>query len=128
MLNIIHIFICVVVGCVLLTPFILPFWKVWRRLKSHHPDIWAAKGPFDPVTMMAHGYVVKNFFEIITLAEHDEVLKERDSELVKWARVSREMMNLLPHSFIGQVGSVILFFALTYALAGAIMEIFSVHP
>ncbi len=124
MMNIIHIFICIVVGCILLAPFVLPFWKVWARLKSHHPDIWHAKGPFDPVTMMAHGYVVSNFFEIIALAEHDEVLKERDAVLVKWARVSREMMQLLPKSFIGQVGSVILFFAMTYALAGAIMDIF----
>ncbi|HRI76652.1 MAG: hypothetical protein H3C49_06615 [Alphaproteobacteria bacterium] len=125
MLNIIHIFICVVVGCVLLTPLVLPFWKVWARLKSHHPDIWHGKGPFDVVTLLAHGYVVKNFFEIIALAEHDEELKARDGELVKWARVSREMLRLLPQGFMGQVGCVILFLVLTYMLGGAIMEIFS---
>lgn len=124
MLNIIHIFIGVLVACLLLTPAVLPFWKVWRRLKTHHPDIWHAKGPFDPVTLMAHSYVVKNFFEIINLADRDETLMERDPELIKWARVAREMMRILPHSFLGQLGFVLLLFAMVYAMSGAVMEIF----
>jgi len=124
MLNIIHIFIGVLVACLLVTPAILPFWKVWYRLKTHHPDIWQAKGPFDPVTMMAHGYVVKNFFEIINLADRDETLATRDPDLIKWARVAREMRQLLPHSFFGQIGILVLLFAMVYAISGAVMEIF----
>ncbi|MFN7113705.1 MAG: hypothetical protein ACK4PK_05025 [Alphaproteobacteria bacterium] len=124
MLNIIHVFIGVLVACLLLTPAILPFWKVWRRLKTHHQDIWQAKGPFDPITLMAHGYVVKNFFEIINLADRDEALMERDPELVKWTRVAREMMRILPHSFWGQIGCIVLLFAMVYAMSSAVMEIF----
>lgn len=124
MLNIIHIFVYFFVGCLLLTPLALPFWKVWKRLKTHHPDIWHAKGPFDPVTMMAHGYVIKNFFEIIALGEHDEALKERDPELVKWTHVSREMIRLMPRGMGGQIVAVIIFLTLLYALSAEIMGIF----
>lgn len=124
MLNIIHIFIALLVACLLLTPAILPFWKVWWRLKTHHLDIWQAKGPFDPITLMAHGYVVKNFFEIINLADRDEALSARDPELVKWARVAREMTRILPHTFFGQIGFILLLFGMVYAISGAIMDIF----
>lgn len=125
MLNIIHIFIAVLVACLILTPFLLPFCKVWQRLRTHHRDIWESKGPFDPVTMMAHGYVVKNFFEIVKTAEKNEELAARDPELVKWTRVAREMTKILPGGMMGQVGAIILVFIMVYAISGAIMEIFN---
>lgn len=124
MLNIIHILLALLVGCLLLTPVILPFWKVWSRIKSHHMDIWMAKGPFDPVTLMAHGYVVKNFFEIIALAEHDEELKARDPYLVKWAHTAREMMRMMPQGMFKQVLAAIIFMALVYAISGEIVGVF----
>lgn len=124
MLNIIHILLALLVGCLLLTPVVLPFWKVWRRLKSHHPDIWHAKGPFDIVTMLAYGNVVKNFFEIIALAEHDEELKARDPYLVKWAHTAREMIRMLPQGMFKQVLAAMIFMALVYALSGQILAMF----
>ncbi len=124
MLNIIHILLALLVGCLLLTPVMLPFWKVWARLKSHHPDIWQAKGPFDPVTFLAHGYVAKNFFEIIALAEHDEALKARDPYLVKWAHTGREMIRMMPRGFIKQILAALVFMALVYAISGEIMTVF----
>lgn len=124
MLYIIHILFAIIVGCLLLTPVVLPFWKVWSRLKSHHPAIWQSRGPFDPVTMMAHPYVVSNFLEIIALAEHDETLKAHDPILVKWTHVAREMLRMLPRSLIGQTLAVLLFFILSYSLSGEIVHLF----
>lgn len=124
MLHIIHILVALLVGCLILTPVVLPFWKVWARLKSHHPDLWHGKGPFDPVTMLAHSYVVKNFFEIIRTSETSEEMKAKDPYLAKWAHTSCEMSRMLPKGFFKQVLAVMIFMALVYAISGAIMGMF----
>ncbi len=123
MYDLIYILVVICVICLLLAIPLYPFWKVRARLKSHHPDIWAAKGPFDMLTLMAHGSAVREFLEIITLAEKDEELKKRDPELVKWAGLGREIMRMLPRSFLGQLGYVLVFMYFVWFLTTLIMSI-----
>ena len=109
MYDLIYILVVICVICLLLTIPLYPFWKVRARLKTHHPDLWAGKGPFDMMTMMAHGSAVRAFLDIIKEAKDDEALQKRDPELTKWAGLAREVMRMLPRSFLGQLGYVLVF-------------------
>lgn len=75
------------------------------------------KGPFDVLTMISGTGAIGEFLEIIALAEKDEELIKRDPELIKWTRMSREVIRMLPRSFMGQIGYAIIFvwFAIFFA-------------
>ncbi len=104
---------------------VFPFWKVWKRLKTHHPDLWAAKGPFDIRTMTAHPETFSGFLEIINLAEKDETLVKKDPELVKWARGAREILKMAPNGFMGQVGYFIVFLWFVLLFSSLLMDVFT---
>jgi hypothetical protein len=123
MYDLIYILVVICVICLLLTLPLYPFWKVRARLKSHHPDLWAGKGPFDMMTMMAHGSAVRAVWDIIKDAENDAALQKRDPELTKWAGLAREVARLLPRSFLGQLGYVLVFMYFVWFLTSLIMSI-----
>lgn len=75
------------------------------------------------MTMMAHGSSVRAFWDIIKESESDDALKKRDPELVKWAGLAREVARLLPRSFLGQLGYVLVFMYFVWFLTTLIMSL-----
>jgi hypothetical protein len=114
------VMMCVI--CMLAFIPLYPFWKVWKRLKTHHPDLWAAKGPFDVLTMISGTGAIGEFLEIIALAEKDEELIKRDPYLIKWTRLSREVVRMMPRSFMGQIGCVLIFIWFAIFFSGVFMN------
>lgn len=122
MYSLIYMIVTMAVICLLLALPLFPFWKVWKRLKSHHPDLWAGKGPFDVLTMISGTGAVGEFLEIVALAEKDEELIKRDPELIKWTRFSREVLRMLPRSFMAQIGYALIFMYFVIFFSGAVMS------
>ena len=50
---VVYIVTTVFVMVLLLSIPLFPFWKVWGRMKTHHPEIWQSAGPFEPNDMIA---------------------------------------------------------------------------
>lgn len=123
-MAVVYIFVVFLVTCFLLCLPLFPFWKVWKRIKDHHPDLWDSKGPFTPRAMLADTYLMRSFFDIITLADRDEVLVARDPELIKWTRVAREVWKVMPRSFGAQIFTFILFLYFVGFFTSLIMDIF----
>lgn len=122
------IFYIVVAGLVMILLLALPlfpFCKVWKRLKTHHPGLWASKGPFDPVSLMAHPNLVRGFLDIVALADKDETLLNSDPELIKWCRVSREVWKMMPRSFLAQIGYALVFLYFVGFFTSAIVGAFT---
>ena len=126
MYSLIYMIVMMCVICLLAAIPLYPFWKVWKRLKTHHQDLWLGKGPFDVLTMITGTGAVSEFLEIIALAEKDEELIKRDPELIKWTRMSREVIRMLPRSFMGQIGYTIIFVWFTIFFSGLIMRFLSI--
>lgn len=108
-MSILYIVVVVLVTFLLLSIPLYPFWKVWHRVKHYHPDLWNEKGPFDLGTLVGHPDVLRGLFDIITLADKDEVLMKKDPELIEWTRFAREVWVMLPRSFLGQIGYFVVF-------------------
>ena len=101
-MSITYISTVFLVIALLLSIPLLPFWKIWKRLKTHHPEIWNVKGPFDPLSLMATPMCFDNFLETINMVESDKEIKRSDPYLVKWCVVALEVRDLIPKSFCGQ--------------------------
>ncbi len=112
--------VSLVTGLLLAIP-LFPFWKTWRRVKTNHPDLWQSKGPFDLMSMITHSEVVRSFMDIVALADRDEELKKQDPELVKWAKLSREVWKMAPRSFLGQIGYFFVFLYFVLFFTGLLM-------
>lgn len=125
-MGILYIVITILVMVLLAALPIFPFCKVWQRLKSHHQDLWASKGPFGIFDLMAHPEYVRGFLDIIALADKDETLMKDDPELVKWCRISREVWKMMPKSFIGQVGVFLVFLYFAWFFSNAIVGIIAI--
>lgn len=90
---------------------LLPFVKVWLRLKNHHRDLWNGMGPFGVMDLVTSGGAQYNFLRIIKKAHLQEKLVERDPELIKWTNVCNELIKAFPKTFMRQI---ILFFILFF--------------
>ncbi|MBL1147643.1 MAG: hypothetical protein HND56_12365 [Pseudomonadota bacterium] len=90
---------------------VLPFVKVWLRLRKHHRDLWNGMGPFDIMDLVTSGGAQYNFLRIIQKAHEQEKLVERDPELIKWTNVCNELIKAFPKTFMSQI---ILFFVLFF--------------
>tara|TARA_R110002124_G_scaffold52685_3_gene151423 strand:- start:360 stop:734 length:375 start_codon:yes stop_codon:yes gene_type:complete len=90
---------------------VLPFVKVWLRLRKHHRDLWNGMGPFDIMDLVTSGGAQYNFLRIIQKAHEQEKLVERDPELIKWTNVCNELIKVFPKTFMSQI---ILFFVLFF--------------
>lgn len=103
LIPILYMVVAALVMVLLIAIPLFPFCKVWSRLKTHHLDLWMAKGPFDLWEMMAHPEYVRGFLDIIALADKDETLMANDPYLVKWSRIAREVWKMAPRTFVMQV-------------------------
>lgn len=124
MFGIVYIVVLIFVTGLLVFLPLFPFCKVWKRLKTHHPDIWAAKGPFDIRTMAAHPNVISEFLAIVNLADRDETLVKKDPELIKWTRFAREIVKMAPRGFVMQVVYFVGFVYFDLLFIHLIMELF----
>lgn len=122
-MGILYIVITILVMVLLVGLPLFPFCKVWKRIKTHHQDLWVSKGPFGIVDLMAHPEYVRGFLDIVALADKDETLMKQDPELVKWCRISREVWKMMPKSFIGQVFLVFLFLYFAWFFSSAIVRV-----
>jgi hypothetical protein len=122
--TIAYIFVIALVIGLLLSIIFFPFWKVWKRVKDHHPDLWASKGPFDVVNMLTGTGVVRSFLDIVALADKDDNLLKGDPELIKWTRMSREVWRMAPKGFGMQIVYVCIFAYFAIFLSGAILSLF----
>ena len=108
-MGIVYIVVAILVISLLSAIPLFPFWKVWKRLKDYHPDLWAAKGPFDLWNLTSHPELVRGFLDIVALADKDEVLMQRDPQLIKWTRLAREVWRMAPKTFLAQLGYFFIF-------------------
>lgn len=90
---------------------LLPFVKVWLRLRKHHRDLWNGMGPFEVMDLVTNSGAQYNFLRIIKKAHLQEKLVERDPELIKWANVCNELIKSFPKTFLSQI---VLFFILFF--------------
>lgn len=126
-LTILYIFVAACVMTLFIALPLLPFWKVWKRLKTHHLDLWMAKGPFDLWNLTSHPELVRGFLDIVALADQDETLRNADPYLIKWTKISREVWKMMPRSFMGQLGMALVFlyfvWFFTSSIVGAIYSV-----
>lgn len=126
-LTILYIFVAACVMTLFIGLPLFPFWKVWKRLKTHHLDLWMAKGPFDLWNLTSHPELVRGFLDIVALADQDETLRNNDPYLVKWTKISREVWKMMPRSFMGQLGVALVFlyfvWFFTSSIVGAIYSV-----
>jgi hypothetical protein len=131
-LGILYIVVAALVMTLLIAIPLFPFCKLWSRIKNHHYDLWMSKGPFGLWDMMAHPELVRGFLDIVALADKDETLLQKDPELVKWARICREVWKMMPRSFLSQIGVTLLFvyfvWFFTGTIAGALGKLFVQAP
>ncbi|HYD18026.1 MAG TPA: hypothetical protein VEF76_06080 [Patescibacteria group bacterium] len=126
-MGLLYIVVAALVMCLLLAVPVFPFWKVWKRLKANHPDLWTAKGPFEVRDMAAHPERIRGFLDIVALADKDETLMSRDPELIKWTRFAREVWRMTPRALLGRIGYllVLVYFVVffTSSIVGAIKTV-----
>jgi hypothetical protein len=121
--KLVYIFVVFLVTSLLLALPLFPFWKTWKRVKDHHPDLWASKGPFDFMNLITHSELVRSFMDIVALADRDEELVKRDPELIKWTRLSREVWKMAPRSFGMQILYFFIFLYFTWFLTSLILGV-----
>jgi hypothetical protein len=121
--NIVYLFVVFLVTSLLLALPLFPFWKVWSRVKNYHPDLWMSKGPFTVMDFVTGTGVLRSFLDIVALADKDEELMRRDPELVKWARLAREVWKMAPRSFLWQIIYAIIFIYFAAFFTGLIMGV-----
>ena len=75
---IVYIVVVAFVTALLLSIPLFPFWKVWQRIKSHHPDIWRSAGPFEVMSMIASPGLAGIFIDVLIRMENDKDLLSRE--------------------------------------------------
>lgn len=123
-MSAVYLVTVVFVIALLLSIPLFPFWKVWGRLKTHHPDVWSAKGPFDISSLLTAPALLDDFLGIIEAATNDDPLKKRDPELVKWCNMAQGIRAMGPKSFPAQVGYFLIFLYFTGFLTTLLMSPF----
>lgn len=123
-MSILYIVVVAFVTALLLSLPLFPFWKVWKRLQTHHQDIWAAAGPFDVFSMVRSPGLISIFTNVLVRIENDKDRHAKDPDLAKWTHVCIELMRLMPRSFVSQVVCFLIFFYFTGALSKLLMSPF----
>ncbi len=96
---VVYIFIAVFVTALLLAGLFFPFWKVWMRIRYHHPDIWQAAGPFEVRDMLRSTGLAGIFIDVIVKINRDKVRQKMDPTLAKWVRACVEMIRMAPRTW-----------------------------
>jgi len=113
---VVYIVVAAFVMVLLLSVPLFPFWKVWARLKTHHPDIWQSAGPFEPRDMIASPGLIGIFLQVLVRMSNDKDLLARDPALIKWVRIAMEVVHLIPRTLLARIGYLIVFLYLTYSV------------
>jgi len=124
---VVYIVIVTFVIALLLSIPLFPFWKVWQRIKTHHPDIWRSAGPFELMSMVASPGLIGIFLSVVIRMETDKDLQSRDPVLGKWVRWAMEIVRMMPRTFMSQVGYFLGFLYFTDLLTTLIMLPFRHH-
>lgn len=103
----------------------LPFIKVWLRLRKHHRDLWNGMGPFEIMDLVTSGGAQYNFLRIIQKAHEQENLVERDPELIKWTNVCNELIKAFPKSFMSQIVLFFVLFFIASSFTAGLVSVFS---
>ncbi len=109
---VVYIFIGFFVTALLLAALLFPFWKVWRRLSSHHPDIWQAAGPFEARDMIRSPGLIGIFIDVTVKINRDRERQAQDPVLAKWVRASVEIIRMFPRTWGARILTLIVFFYL----------------
>ena len=109
-MSVVYIVIVVFVTALLLSPLLFPFWKVWSRLKSRHPDILPSG--------------IDTFMDFINAAKDNAALRKKDLKLFQWCQTSQQILKMLPKSFVGQVAAFFVFLYFTGVLTSMIQSLF----
>ncbi|MDE2336508.1 MAG: hypothetical protein KGL10_04290 [Alphaproteobacteria bacterium] len=104
----------------LLSVPLFPFWKVWRRLRDHHPDIWRAAGPFAPRDMLRSPGLVGIFTDVIVKINRDKARQAQDPELARWVRACVELIRLFPRTWGARIGCLAAFGLIVYKLTALV--------
>ena len=100
---VVYIVTTVFVMVLLLSIPLFPFWKVWDRMKNLHQDIWLSAGPFEPRDMIASPGLIDIFLQVLVRMSNDKSLLERDPVIVKWVRVSMEVVRMVPRTLMSRI-------------------------
>lgn len=104
---------------------LLPFVKVWLRLRKHHRDLWNGMGPFEIMDLVTSGGAQYNFLRIIQRAHKQEKLVERDPELIKWTNVCNELIKVFPRTFMSQIILFFILFFIASSFTAGLVSMFS---
>jgi len=104
---------------------LLPFIKVWLRLRGHHRDLWNGMGPFEIMDLVTDGGAQYNFLRIIQKAHEQEKLVERDPELIKWTNVCNELIKVFPKTFLRQIILFFILFFIASSFTAGLVSLFS---
>jgi hypothetical protein len=113
---VVYIVVAAFVMVLLLSIPLFPFWKVWQRMKTHHPDIWQSAGPFEPRDMIASPGLAGIFLQVVIKMVNDKALLERDPEIVKWCRGAMVIVDMVPRTWPARIGYSVIFLLLTATL------------
>lgn len=124
-MSVVYIVVVFLVTALLLFIPFFPFWKFLKRLKSHHPDIWNRKGPFDFFDLITTPGLLDNLMEALDEVARDETLKQGDPDLVKWCRMAQDIWRMAPRSFPAQIAYALVFFYFAGVLTSLLLKPFS---
>ncbi len=96
---VVYIFIAVFVTALLLAGLLFPFWKVWKRIRDHHRDIWQAAGPFEVRDMLRSTGLAGIFIDVIVKINRDKARQEKDPALAQWVRACIEIIRMAPRTW-----------------------------
>lgn len=120
-MYVVYIFIGLFVTALLLALLLFPFWKVWRRLRDHHPDIWQSAGPFAVRDMLRSWGLAGIFIDVIVKINRDKDRQAQDPTLAKWVRACVELIRMFPRTWGARIGTLALFSLIVYKLTRLII-------
>jgi hypothetical protein len=124
-MSILYIVVVPFVIALLLSIPLYPFWKVWKRLQTHHQDIWMAAGPFDVFSMVRSPALAGIFTDVLVRIENDKDRHAKDPDLAKWTHVCIELIRMAPRTFIAQITCFLVFFYFTGVFSKLLMSPFN---
>jgi hypothetical protein len=119
---VVYIVVAIFVMVLLLSIPLFPFWKVWMRMQTHHRDIWQSAGPFDPRDMIRSPGLIGIFIQVLMRMETDKDLLARDPTLIRWVRISMEILRVIPLSIPARIGYLIVFLYFAYRLTRLLLS------
>ncbi|TVQ82140.1 MAG: hypothetical protein EA357_10845 [Micavibrio sp.] len=102
-----------------------PFYSLWRRLRTHHRDVWIGMGPFEIIDLVTMRRAQRNFLRIIRKADMQDTLKQRDPVLVKRAQLCRWIISFFPETVFGQIFLIFIVLATGSTLTGLLARLLS---